>query len=78
MDLCDTLGVVYVFGLPTNPRVRKHVKTRVVDTKKRYDQHYAGTGKKLRQFDTCSYGAMNAASLRASRSGPWGSTPALS
>ena len=57
MDLCDTLGVDYVFGLPTNSRVRKLVKTRVADTEKRYEQHYAGTGKKLRQFDTCSYGA---------------------
>ena len=56
MDLCDTLGVDYVFGLPTNSRVRKLVKTRVADTEKRYEQHYAGTGKKLRQFDTCSYG----------------------
>ena len=57
MDLCDTLGVDYVFGLPTNSRVRKLVKTRVADTEKRYEQHYAGTGKKLHQFDTCSYGA---------------------
>ena len=57
MDLCDTLGVDYVFGLPTNWRVRKLVKTRVADTEKRYDEHYAGTGKKLRQFDTCSYRA---------------------
>ena len=57
MDLFDTLGVDYVFGLPTNSRVRKLVKTRVADTEKRYEQHYAGTGKKLRQFDTCSYGA---------------------
>ena len=69
MDLCDTLGVDYVFGLPTNSRVRKHVKTRVADTEKRYEQHYAGTGKKMRQFDTCTYGAhswgaKNAASLR--------------
>ena len=82
MDLCDTLGVDYVFGLPTNSRVRKLVKTREANTEKRYEQHYAGTGKKLRQFDTCSYGpihgAENAASLRASRSGPWGATPALS
>ena len=57
MDLCDTLGVDYVFGLPTNSRVRKLVKTRVADTEKRYEQHNADTGKKLRQFDTCSYGA---------------------
>ena len=57
MDLCDTLGVDYVFGLPTNSRVRKLVETREADTKKRYEQHYAGTGEKLRQFDTCSNGA---------------------
>ena len=36
MDLCDTLGVDYVFGLPTNSRVRKHVKTREADTEKHY------------------------------------------
>ena len=46
MDLCDTLGVDYVFGLPANSCVRKHVKSREADTKKRYEQHYAGTGKK--------------------------------
>ena len=31
MDLCDSLGVDYVFGLPTNSRVRKHVETRDVE-----------------------------------------------
>ena len=36
MDLCDTLGVDYVFGLPTNSRVRKHVETREADTVKHY------------------------------------------
>ena len=46
MDLCDTLRVDYVFGLPTNSRVRKHVKTWEADTEKRYEQHYAGTGEK--------------------------------
>ena len=41
------LGVgLCVSGLPTNSRVRKLVKTRVADTEKRYEQHYAGTGKK--------------------------------
>ena len=39
MDLCDTLGVDYVFGLPTNSRVRRHVKTREADTKKHYEKH---------------------------------------
>ena len=39
MDLCDTLGVDYVFGLPTNSRVRKLVKTRVADTEKRVRLH---------------------------------------
>ena len=37
--LCDTLGVDYVFGLPTNSRVRKLVKTRVADTEKRVRLH---------------------------------------
>ena len=83
MDLCDTLGVDYVFGLPTNSRVRKHVKTREADTEKHYKQHYDGKGTKLRRFQDFSYGASswgakNAASLRASRSSPWGATRALS
>ena len=70
MDLCDTLGVDYVFGLPTNSRVRKHVKTREADTEKHYKQHYADKETKLRRFQEFfygarSWGAKNAASLRA-------------
>ena len=56
MDQCDTLGVSYVFGLPTTSRVREHVETREATTAKRYEQHYADTRKKLSQFDTFSYG----------------------
>ena len=82
MDLCDTLGVDYVFGLPTNSRVRKLVKTREAETKKRYEQHYAGTGKNcassILALTGPIHGAENAASLCASRSGSWGSTRALS
>ena len=82
MDLCDTLGVDYVFGLPTNSRVRKLVKTRVADTEKRYEQHYAGMGKNcassILALTGPIHGAENAASLRASRSGPWDATRALS
>ena len=40
MDLCDTLGVDYVFGLPTNSRVRKHVETREADTVKHYKPEF--------------------------------------
>ena len=69
MDLCDTLGVDYVFGLPTNSRVRKHVKTREADTEKHYKQHYADKETKLHRFQEFfygarSWGAKNAASLR--------------
>ena len=76
MDLCDTLGVDYVFGLPTNSRVRKHVETRVAETEKRYEQHYAGTGKNcassILALTEPIHGAENAASLCASRSMPNG------
>ena len=57
MDLCDTLGVDYVFGLPTNSRVRKHVETREADTVKHYKQHYDGKETKLRRFQEFFYGA---------------------
>ena len=57
MDLCDTLGVDYVFGLPTNSRVRKHVETREADTVKHYKQHYADKETKLRRFQEFFYGA---------------------
>ena len=69
MDLCDTLGVDYVFGLPTNSCVRKLVKTRVADTEKRYEQHYAGTGKNCASSVLALmrpiHGAENAASMCA-------------
>ena len=54
MDLCDTLGVDYVFGLPTNSRVRKHVETREAETVKHYKQHYADKETKLRRFQGAS------------------------
>ena len=73
MDLCDTLGVDYVFGLPTNSRVRKHVETREADTVKHYKQHYADKETKLRRFQEFLLKC-----ARILQSGPWGATRALS
>jgi hypothetical protein len=53
LDLCDTLGLHYVFGLSKNPRLRKHVQALEASTAERY----ARKGQKLRRFKTFSYAA---------------------
>ena len=57
MELCEKLGVDYVPGLAKNANVCKHVQAREATTKERCKRHFADTEKKLRQFDTFSYGA---------------------
>jgi hypothetical protein len=53
LDLCDSHGLRYVFGLSKNGRLREHVQTLEASTADRY----ARKGEKLRRFKTFSYGA---------------------
>ena len=53
LDLCDSLGLRYVFGLSKNPRLREHVQTLEASTADRY----ARKGQKLRRFKSFSYAA---------------------
>ena len=53
LDLCDRLGLRYVFGLSKNARLREHVQTLEASTADRY----ARKGQKLRRFKTFSYAA---------------------
>ena len=53
LDLCDSLGLRYVFGLSKNPRLRAHVQTLEASTA----ECYARKGQKLRRFKTFSYAA---------------------
>jgi len=53
LDLCDRLGLRYVFGLSKNARLREHVQSLEVSTA---DRH-ARKGQKLRRFKSFSYAA---------------------
>lgn len=53
LDLCDSLGLQYVFGLSKNARLREHVKTLEASTADRY----ARKGQKLRRLKSFSYAA---------------------
>ena len=53
LDLCDSLGLRYVFGLSKNSRLREHVRTVEASTSERY----ARKGQKLRRFKTFFYAA---------------------
>lgn len=53
LDLCDRLGLRYVFGLSKNARLRAHVQSLEASTAERY----ARKGEKLRRFKTFSYAA---------------------
>ena len=53
LDLCDRLGLRYVFGLSKNARLREHVQTLEASTAGRY----ACKGEKLRRFKSFSYAA---------------------
>ena len=53
LDLCDSLGLRYVFGLSKNARLRDHVQTLEASTAERY----ARKGEKLRRFKSFSYAA---------------------
>lgn len=53
LDLCDSLGLQYVFGLSKNARLREHVQTLEVSTAERYTRKR----QKLRRFKSFSYAA---------------------
>lgn len=53
LDLCDALGLHYVFGLSKNARLREHVQTLEASTAERYSCE----GEKLRRFKSFSYAA---------------------
>lgn len=53
LDLCDSLGLSYVFGLSKNARLREQVQTLEASTA---DRH-ARKGEKLRRFKSFSYAA---------------------
>mgnify|MGYP006433061861 FL=1 len=53
LDLCDSLGLRYVFGLSKNPRLRYNVQSLEASTAERY----ARKGEKLRRFKSFSYAA---------------------
>lgn len=53
LDLCDTLGLRYVFGLSKNPRLRERVQALEASTA----QRHTCKGQKLRRFKTFSYAA---------------------
>lgn len=53
LDLCDSLGLPYVFGLSQNARLREQVQTLEGSTADRY----ARKGEKLRRFKSFSYAA---------------------
>jgi hypothetical protein len=53
LDLCDTLGLRYVFGLSKNARLRAPVQTLEASTVERY----ARKGRKLRRFKSFFYAA---------------------
>ena len=54
LDLCDSLGLRYVFGLSKNPRLREHVQALEASTAARYARK---PGQKLRRFKSFSYAA---------------------
>jgi len=54
LDLCDTLGLRYVFGLPKNSRLAEHILPLEASTATRYARK---PGQKLRRFKTFSYAA---------------------
>jgi hypothetical protein len=53
LDLCDRLGLSYVFGLSKNARLREHVQSLEASTADRY----ARKGERLRRFKSFSYAA---------------------
>ena len=53
LDLCDALGLRYVFGLSKNARLREHVQALEASTADRY----ARKGSSLRRFKSFSYAA---------------------
>ncbi|MGX0877783.1 hypothetical protein ACSSV4_002476 [Roseovarius sp. MBR-154] len=53
LDLCDSFGLRYVFGLSKNARLREPVQTLEASTADRY----ARKGQKLRRFKSFSYAA---------------------
>jgi len=54
LDLCDDLGLHYVFGLPKNSRLAEHILPLDASTAARYARK---PGQKLRRFKTFSYAA---------------------
>lgn len=60
LDLCDSLGLQYVFGLSKNARLREYVQTLEVSTAERY----ARKGHKQRRFKSFSYAARSWAKAR--------------
>jgi hypothetical protein len=54
LDLCDTLGLRYVFGLPKNSRLAEHILPLEASTAARYARK---PGQKLRRFKTFFYAA---------------------
>ena len=54
LDLCDRLGLRYVFGLSKNPRLREQVQTLKASTADRYARK---TDQKLRRFKAFFYAA---------------------
>lgn len=54
LDLCDRLGLRYVFGLSKNPRLAENILRLEASTEARYSRN---PGQKLRRFKTFSYAA---------------------
>lgn len=54
LDLCDRLGLRYVFGLSKNPRLAENILPLEASTAARYSRN---PGQKLRRFKTFSYAA---------------------
>ena len=54
LDLCDRLGLRYVFGLFRNSRLAENILPLEASTAERYARH---PGQKLRRFKTFSYAA---------------------
>jgi hypothetical protein len=54
LDLCDRLGLRYVFGLSKNPRLAENILPLEASTAARYSRN---PGQKMRRFKTFSYAA---------------------
>ena len=54
LDLCDRLGLRYVFGLSRNPRLAENILPLEASTAARYSRN---PGQKMRRFKTFSYAA---------------------